>query len=122
MENNREHIRQFLQNLPKKYNQLAKGVDKEVEKEYAAFSDKTGKRNLREKEIHVLANALYYPTGDPVMKKRALVILAHTASLLAFKQIDAYYRRPDKDLKHWAALALNESKEFLETLVNEQKE
>lgn len=112
-------IQKFLKKLPDNYNHLHKNTGMGVQNEYNAFYKKTGLRELEEKEIMVLGRALQYPNGDVIMKKRALVILANVKSITAFREIEQYYQNPDKELEHWAALALHSSKNLLENSIED---
>lgn len=120
MQDDSENIKKFLDNLPDNYDLLEEGIDKKVHEEYVGYSGSFGTSELEKKEIMVLGKALQYPNGDHVMKKRALVILAHTGMITAFRQIEAYYKNPDKELRQWAALALQECKMFIESALLEE--
>ncbi len=107
MTDNEEDIKGFLDKLPKRYQNLEKRIDEQVKTEFLELSSATGRRELLEKEVIVLSRALDYPTGDVIMKKRALVILSNTGSIVGFRHIEQYYKNPDKELRQWSALALN---------------
>ncbi len=113
MTDNEVDIKKFLEKLPKRYRYLQNGIDESVRNEFLEFSGSSGKRKLLEKEMLVLSRALYYPTGDEIMKKRALVILAQTGTIGAFRQIEEYFKNPDKELRQWSALALNHCLSFI---------
>ena len=53
-------------------------------------------------------------------KKKALTLLAHLGTITAFRQIEKYFKNPDKGLKQWTALALQECKMFLESTLTDR--
>lgn len=114
-----QQMQSVLARLPKSYKSRTRKIDTQTCNEYREFSEKTGKRELLEKEILVLGRALYYPTGDAIMKKRALVILSHTATIAGLREIEEYYKEADNELKNWALLALNECINFMESKVED---
>jgi len=115
MTDKHEDIRKFLENLPDKYDILEEGIDVQTQKEYINYSHSFDRGELTEKETFALSNILF-DKGTPVeAKKKALALLAHLGTIIAFRQIEKYHKNPDNDLKQWAALALQECKMFLES-------
>ena len=53
-------------------------------------------------------------------KKKALTLLAHLGTIIAYRQIEKYNKHPDKELKQWTALALQECRMFLESTLTDQ--
>jgi len=109
-----EEIQKFLENLPEQYNILEEGIDIQIQEEYLDYSHTFDQGELTEKETLNLSRILFESKSQLDAKKKVLTLLAHLGTVLAFRQIEKYYKNPDKDLKQWTALALQECKMFLE--------
>ncbi|MDP3913442.1 MAG: hypothetical protein Q8R96_06880 [Bacteroidota bacterium] len=117
MQDNPEDIQKFLENIPDQFNILEKGIDFKVQAEYVEYSHSFDRGELTEKETHALGNILFRQETPFEVKKKALALLAHLGTILAFRIIEKYFKNPDKDLEQWAALALQECKMFLESAI-----
>lgn len=120
MSYNYEDIREFLDSLPDSFDILEEGIDMQIQKEYIDHSHSFDRGELSEEETLQLGNILSSPNTPIPGKKKALSLLAHLGTITAFRQIEKYYHNPDKDLKSWAALALQECKMFLESDLTDQ--
>jgi hypothetical protein len=120
MTDNREDIREFLNNLPDKYDIMEEGIDIQTQKEYIDYSHSFDSSDLTEKETLNLGNTLFDTRQSLEAKKKALALLAHLGTITAFRQLERYYQHPDKDLKQWTALALQECKMFLESTLTDE--
>lgn len=109
-----ENIRKFLEYLPDKFDILEEGIDFQTQKEYIEHSESFERGELTEKETLSLSNILFNQDVPIKAKKKSLSLLAHLGTILAFRQIEKYNKNPDKGLKQWTLLALQESKMFLE--------
>lgn len=120
MTDKHEYIQKFLENLPDKYDILEEGIGFQTQKEYIDYSHTFDRGELTEKETLTLSNILFDQVVPIEAKKKSLTLLAHLGTIIAFRQIEKYYKNPDKELKQWAALALQECKMFLKsTLLDE---
>ncbi|MFH1250858.1 MAG: hypothetical protein V1715_07160 [bacterium] len=117
---NDEDIREFLDNLPDKLDILEQGVDFQIQKEYIDYSHTFDRGELTETETVKLSSILYDIKMSIEAKKKALTILAHLGTIIAFRQIEKYYTNPDNALKQWTALALQECKMFLASALTDQ--
>ena len=111
---NAEEIRDYLKTIPDtgqiiKYHE----VESVIEKEYNTYSNSFGRGELSDKETRDLARILL-ESGQDEDKKKVLTLLSHLGSIKAFQAIEEYYNLPEKNLKHWAALAMHECKSNLE--------
>jgi len=120
MTNKLKDIREFLDSLPDNYNILEEGIDIQIQKEYIEHTHSFDHGELTEKETLNLARALFDPNLSLNAKKKVLTLLAHLGTITAFRQIEKYYKHPDKDLKQWTALTLQECKMFLESTLTNQ--
>lgn len=120
MTDKHEDIKEFLNGLPDTFDILEEGIDIQTQKEYLNYSHSFDHGELTETETVNLGNILFDTTAEIVAKKKALTLLAHLVTITAFRQIEKYYKNPDKDLKRWTALALKECKMFLESILTDQ--
>ncbi len=117
MQDNPEDIQKFLENIPDQFDILEKGIDFKVQAEYVEYSHSFDRGELTEKETHALGNILFRQEAPIEVKKKALALLAHLGTILAFRIIEKYFKNPDKQLEQWTALALQECKMFLESAI-----
>lgn len=120
MKDKYEEIQQFLENLPDQFEILEEGVDMQTQKEYIEYSGSFAEGELTEEETLHLSKILFSPRFPKEAKQKSLTLLAHLGTILAFRKIEKYYNNPDKDLKKWAALALQECKMFLESSLTDE--
>ena len=113
MTDKHKDIQKFLENIPDKFDILEEGISLETQKEYIDHSHTFDRGELSEKETIGLGKILFHPKVPLEGKKKALALLAHLGTIVAFRQIEKYHNGPDKELKQWAALALQECKMFL---------
>jgi hypothetical protein len=120
MTDKQENIRKFLDSLPVAFDILEEGVDIQTQKEYLDYSHSFDRGELTETETVDLGNILFDTKTEIEAKKKALTLLAHLGTITAFRQIEKYFKHPDKKLKPWTALALQECKMFLESTLTDQ--
>ncbi len=120
MVDNNEDIQKNLENLPDRFNILEEGVDFQTQKEYIEHSHTFDGGKLTEQETLTLSTILFAKDAPIEAKKRALSLLAHLGTIIAFRQIEKYSKNPDKDLQQWALVALHECKMFLENSLLEE--
>jgi hypothetical protein len=119
MSNQNEQSRKFHLHL-EGLELLEEGIDLQTQIEYIEHSHSFDRGELTQEQIINLGNMLCDSQLPVEGKKKALSLLAHTNSITAFKQIEKYYNNPDKEVKQWAALALQESKMFLESSLTDE--
>ncbi len=115
MSDEQQEIRRFLERLPDTFSLLEAGIDLEIQKEYVEYSHRFGRGELTEEQTLHLVSMLFNPEFPIEGKKKALGLLAHLGTVLAFRQIEKYRKHPDPELTQWSALALQECKMFLES-------
>jgi hypothetical protein len=115
MTDNHEDIIKFLENIPEKFDVLEVGIDFKIQEEYLNYSQSFGLGELTEEETLVLSNSL----GDIKIlkedKKKALALLAHLGTILAYREIEKYNNSFDHELNQWTILAMMECKMLLES-------
>lgn len=120
MNDEHEDIEKFFNELPDTFDIMEEGIDLQTQNEYFGYSHSFDRGELTEDETINLGNLLNKPFMKLEGKKKALVLLAHLGTITAFRQIEKYYKNPDKELKPWAALALQECRMFLESTLEDR--
>lgn len=114
-------IQEALKGIPDNFNVLEEQIDIQLQAEYFEFVRKfrEGKsvgRYLKQK------NKLFDPDIDVTTKKKVLTALASSVEVEDFRSIEKYLENPDKELKEWTILALQESRMLLQSsLLDEQQ-
>lgn len=120
MTDKHEDIRKFLNELPDTFDIMEEEIDLQTQKEYLDYSHSFDRGELTEKETVNMGNILFDTKTELEDRKKVLTLLAHLGTITAFRQIEKYYKQPDKELKQWTALALQECKMFLESTLTDQ--
>lgn len=108
-----EEIRRILETMPDKFDVMEEGIDIKTQEEYIEISHSFGEGELTEQEVIKLGSLL--SRNIPIEgKKRALSMLAHIGTVVAFRQIEQFSKSPDMELKKWTYLALRECRMYLE--------
>lgn len=120
MKDDHDQIRQFLDSIPEKFQIHQEGVKIEIQKEYLDYSESFQHGILTGEEIEKISQIILNNETPDEAKKKGLVILAHTGSISAFRQLSKYYEKAEGDLKKWASLALQECRMFLESELSDE--
>lgn len=112
--------RKFLLHQPEDLDILEEGIDFQTQLDYLEYSHSFDRGELTEEQTINLGNMLFNNQLPVEGKKKALTLLAHLGSITAFRQLEKYYSNPDKELKQWAALALQECRMFLENILTDE--
>jgi len=120
MTDDHDQIKKFLENIPEKFQIHEEGVKIEIQKEYLDYSESFDRGTLTDEEIEKISQIILNNETPDEAKKKGLVILAHTGSINAFRQISKYYEKAEGDLKKWASLALQECRMFLESELSDE--
>lgn len=114
-------IQKALDDLPENFNILEEQIDIEDQMKYFEFS-----KNLREKDIgeECFENRddLFSAETPVERKKELLSSLASLDEVKAFRTIEKYLKNPDKDLRNWALLAMQESRMLLQSSLLDEKQ
>ena len=87
----------------------------ETSKEYIDYHGEYELNNINEKEILNKSDLLFKSEITIEDKRKLLHILAHLGTIESYKVLEKYCKNPDKELKEWASLALQECRMFLES-------
>jgi len=120
MKNDHDLIKKFLENIPEKFQIHEEGIKIEIQKEYLEYSESFERGTLTDEEIEKFSKIIFTSETPDEAKKKGLVILAHTGSISAFRQISKYYEKAEGELKQWASLALQECRMFLESELSDE--
>lgn len=113
MKDEDNEIQRILETMPDKFDVVDKGIDIQTQEEYITLSHSFGEGELTEQETIKLGSLLC--RNIPIEgKKRALSMLAHIGTVVAFRQIEQYNKSPDLELQKWTYLALRECRMLLE--------
>lgn len=112
MSSKNEQRRTFLFEHPEELEILEQGIDFQTQIDYVECSHSFGRGELADEETIHLAHMLYSDQLPLEGKKKALTLLAHVGTITAFRELEKYCTNPDKELKQWAALAMQECKMF----------
>lgn len=120
MINKNDDRKKFLTDHFEKMDILEDAIDFRTQNDYIDYSDSFERGELTEEETINLSNMLYNTMMPVEDKKKVLTMLAHLGTVTAFRQIEKYYKCPEKELKQWSALALQECKMFLENSLTDR--
>jgi hypothetical protein len=113
-ENIYDKIQQIFGSMPSNFSILEEKIDIELQMEYFEFS-KNLKKSDDPDEILTNKNLLFEPSACLAEKKLMLVQLASIDNIDAYRTIEKYSKKPDKTLKGWTTLALQESRMLIES-------
>jgi len=113
-ENLYDKLNDYLGKAPDNFNILEEQIEIELQMEYFEFSNKL-KGNVDEEKTLTDIDRLFAIDTMIGDKKTLLAELASIDKVEAYRAIEKYVKDPDKDLKDWAILALQESRMLLES-------
>ncbi|NBB89246.1 MAG: hypothetical protein GVX96_05620 [Bacteroidetes bacterium] len=120
MADKNDEIREFLESMSDSFEIMEERVDIQTQKDYLDYSHSFDRGKLTDKQTFQLGDTLFSQETTPADKKKILVLLAHLGTIIAYRQIEKYYKKPDIELKPWATLALQECRMFLENDLTDQ--
>lgn len=113
-ENIYNKIKEIFGYMSNNLNILEEQIDIDLQMEYFEFSKNLNAQKSSE-EILEEKDKLFESSVSVEIKKKILVELASVEEIEAFRTIEKYLKNPDKELKDWATLSLQESKMFIES-------
>ena len=93
---------------------LEEKIDIAIQMEYFKLS-KDLKDNLDKDQIYKEQNFIFDKEYDIELKKNLLIQLASIDDVTLYRKLEQYAKSPDKELKEWSILALQESKMHIES-------
>lgn len=120
MSHTNDEKRKFILHHPEEFEIVEEGIDFQTQKDYVEYSHSFGRGELTEEETIKMGHMLNNNRLPVEGKKKVLTLLAHLGTITAYRQLEKYYNNPDKELKHWAAMALQECKMFVENVLTEE--
>lgn len=102
---------------------LESSVPVEKQMEYFHYSEDVRKRKQGE-EVHIEDEILilHAPESTEMKKKCALVRLAGSADVAAYRALEAYAKNPDIGLEDWSKMSLLEARIALEAEFSDEKQ
>ena len=116
-----DQIQNFFQNFKGDINIINEKIDIALQMEYFEMS-KTVKADAEILEWDEKAEMLFAENMLIETKRKILVQLASVDDVGAYRAIEKYSKKPDKDLKHWSILALQESRMLLQSKLLDQSQ
>jgi hypothetical protein len=114
-------IQEAMENIPDNFNILEEQIDVDLQIAYFDFA-----KEFREKEdfnLYLgLKDGLYDPLTDLETRKKILVSLASSSEVESFRAIEQYLKNPDKELKDWTILALQESRMLMHSVLLDEQQ
>jgi len=116
-----KRIQEAISSLPENFSILEEQIDVELQMEYFNYG-----RDLKSgfsTEIILKHQADLFDLNVSIEeKKNLLVLLASQEKVEAFRSIEKYAKNPDKELRDWSILALQESRMVIQSsLMDEQQ-
>jgi hypothetical protein len=113
-ENIYDKIQELFGNVPGNFSILEEQIDIDLQMEYFEFSKKQ-KENLDQAKVLKNKDDIFLHDVSVDTKKKLFARLASIEDVEAYRTIEKYLKAPDKHLKEWAILALQESRMLLES-------
>lgn len=120
-ENLYDKIRELIGKNPENLNIMEDTIDVDLQVEYFEYSKRISQEfdgDWALEQVDLLSDPDYPSDG----KKQLLARLATMEDVSAFRAIESYARDPDRELKDWSALALQESKMHIESHLLEENQ
>ncbi|MCK5822399.1 MAG: hypothetical protein KAG95_00185 [Bacteroidales bacterium] len=116
-----DKLNEITKNISGKLNILNEQIDINVQIEYFEYS-----KNIKEKNkslnIIDVKDKLFSQETKIEEKKEIIIILASDDNVKSYRILEKYSKNPDKELKNWSILALQESRMVLEgSILNENQ-
>ncbi len=90
MKNTNEEIQRFIESIPDQFEIMEEKIDFRTQNDYIDYSETFEGGELSKKETLQLSEILFRNDIPIEAKKKGLTILAHTGTILAFRQIEKY--------------------------------
>lgn len=108
-------ISEILNNVKGNYNILEEQIDIDLQTEYFEYS-KNYSGAKSEQEILETRNNIFEKDIDEEEKKNLFIELASLESIIAYRTIEKYLKKPETNfMKDWATLAFQESRMLIES-------
>lgn len=114
-------IQKALDDLPGNFSILEEQIDIEDQMKYFEFSKKVREKDIGD-ECFENREELFLPETSEERKQEILSALASLDEVKAFRTIEKYLNNPDKELRHWAILAMQESRMLLQSSLLDEKQ
>jgi hypothetical protein len=117
-----DKIMQMFGRIPDNFSILEDQIDINVQLNYFEWSKKLKKNHDLRKELSFIKENLFNQNEEIEEIKELLVQLANFEDVEAFRLIENYYSQVTPELRDWCALALQESKMNLESLLLDENQ
>ncbi|MBE9468193.1 MAG: hypothetical protein IMY72_07725 [Bacteroidetes bacterium] len=116
-----DKLNEITKNIPGKLNILNEPIDINVQIEYFEYSKKIKEKNNSINIIIDIKN-LFEKETSIEEKKQLIASLASQDNVKSYRTLEKYSKSPDKELKNWSLLALQESRMLIEGSILEENQ
>jgi hypothetical protein len=114
-------IQKAIEELPGDFSILEEQIDIKDQMKYFEFSKEIREKDIG-KECFENREELFLPETSEERKKEILSAIAAVDEVKAYRTIEKYLEKPDKELRNWAVLALQESRMLLKSSLLDEKQ
>jgi len=114
-------IQKAIEDLPGDFSILEEQIDIKDQMKYFEFSKDIREKNIG-KECFENREELFHAETTEERKKEILSAIAAVDEVKAYRTIEKYLEEPDKELRNWAVLALQESRMLLKSSLLDEKQ
>jgi hypothetical protein len=114
-------IQKAIEDLPGDFSILEEQIDIRDQMKYFEFSKEIREKNIG-KECFENREELFLAETSEERKKEILSAIAAVDEVKAYRTIEKYLKKPDKELRNWAVLALQESRMLLKSSLLDEKQ
>jgi hypothetical protein len=114
-------IQKALDDLPGNFSILEEQIDIEDQMKYFEFSKEVREREIAD-DCFENREELFLTETPTQRKKEILSAIATLDEVKAFRTLEKYLENPDKELRNWAILAMQESRMLLQSSLLDEKQ
>jgi hypothetical protein len=119
-----ERFRESFNKIDGHFHVLEQRVPVELQMEYFKYSERMRRDNIvmTEEDFNIYKQNLSDSNATAEVKKYALLALAVSHEVRAYRVLEEYVQHPEPDVTNWAYMALMESRISLESELSEKKQ
>jgi hypothetical protein len=119
-----ERFRESFNKIDGHFHVLEQRVPVELQMEYFKYSERMRRDNvmMTEEDFNTYKQSLFDSKATADKKKYALLALAVSHEVRAYRVLEEYVQHPEPDVTNWAYMALMESRISLESELSEEKQ
>ncbi len=114
-------IQKVFEEFPGDFNILEEQIDIDIQMKYFEFSKKVKQEDILQ-ECFEKRDELFLPETGEERKKEILTAIASVDDVKAYRTIEKFLDKDERDLRGWAVLALQESRMLLQSSLLDEKQ